>query len=262
MRNVNHLVLFLVALGLVGGCVAQQPATSQVPEFSVEQEPVKEGVTQQPATSQVAESSVEQHPAEDEVAQRPAEEEGPSQAHGFEEETLPKETDAERAARQKQEAWTRLMQKLRKSWDEIEEVEWYHYLRTPMPGEKGNIHAYIGKKKDLVWLRFRMVYTGSDWLFVQSVVFKVDGETYELRYGLFDDWDRDHSAGTVWEWKDIPVNAYIWTLISKIADSERTIMRYRGQQYYSDRVVDEAEKYALRTILSAYEAMGGTQPSR
>ena len=233
----NVPALFLVAATLVGGCVTKQPVTKQAPESSVEQASAKGEVAQQQAREQEA------------LQEQPVEKEATAQ-----------ETDEERIAREKEDAWTKLMQRLRMSRDEIEGIDWYHYLRTPMTGEEKNIHAYIGKKNDLVWLRFRMVYRGSDWLFVESVAFKVDEETYELHYGQFDDWNRDHGGGIVWEWKDILVNSEIWTLINKIANSQRTVMRYRGNQYYSDRVVDEAEKFALKTVLSAYETMGGTQP--
>jgi hypothetical protein len=154
-------------------------------------------------------------------------------------------------------AFAKAMRNLVKSRDEIEDIDWY----IPRIEPCREIHAYIGKKNDTVWLRFRMAYCASDWLFVHSAVFKVDGEKYELHYGILDDWERKYSS-SVQEWKDVVVDAYIWNIINKIADSEKTLMRYEGQQSSSDREISTAEKLALKDVILAYQAMGGKPPQR
>jgi flagellar biosynthesis GTPase FlhF len=164
--------------------------------------------------------------------------------------------------RLKQNALAQATAQLTKSRDEMEEVDWYHSRLSPKTNNSKNIQAYIGKKQDAVWLRFKMTYNASDWLFVQSVSFKVDGEDFELKYSFLDDWERDNSYGGIWEWKDVMVDKYIWNLITTISKSKKAMMRYKGPQYYSDRGISLEEKVALIEVISGYEAMGGKPPQR
>lgn len=168
--------------------------------------------------------------------------------------------EEERQARERERAMAQATRNLTKSTDEMREIDWFYDKSTPRTNNTRNVHAYIGKKGSNVWLRFKMSYNANDWLFVESVAFKVDGEDFSLNYGLFDDWDRDNSGGGIWEWKDVSMNRRTWDLIRKIADSEKTMMRYNGRQYYADREVSSQEKQALKNIILAYEAMGGEPP--
>jgi flagellar biosynthesis GTPase FlhF len=178
-------------------------------------------------------------------------------------ETLEKER--QRIAREREKAIEESTRNLVKSRDEMEEIDWYEDQSTHekiyTPRSK-HIYAYIGKKNDKVWLRFKMVYAAEEWLFVKSVSFKVDGENFKLTYGFLDDWERNNSSYSIWEWKDVLVDENIWNLINKIAKSEKAMMRYEGQQYYSDRDISTTEKVALRNILSAYQSMGGKPPTK
>jgi hypothetical protein len=174
--------------------------------------------------------------------------------------SLEKKREAEQKERESQRAIAAATQNLTKSTDEMREIDWLNDKSTPETNNTRNVHAYIGKKGDHVWLRFKMTYNADDWLFVESVAFKVDGEDFSLNYGLFDDWDRDNAGGGIWEWKDVNMDRRTWDLIRKIADSSKTMMRYDGRQYYSDREVTSQEKQALKNIILAYEAMGGEPP--
>ncbi len=170
------------------------------------------------------------------------------------------ETRAREAAKSKEQKVAEATRLLRKSRDEMNEIDWYNSMRSPQTDNTKNVRAYLGRRRDAMWLRFRMTYTATDWLFVQSVQFKVDGEDFRLDYGPFDDWNRDNSSGSVWEWKDVQVDDRIWRLIDKISRSRETRMRYEGHQYHSDREVSYEEKQALLEVISAYKSMGGEPP--
>lgn len=173
---------------------------------------------------------------------------------------LEKKREVERIEREKLRAIAAATQNLRQSTDEMREIDWFYDKNTPRTNNTRNVHAYIGKKDDHVWIRFKMTYNADDWLFVESVAFKVDGEDFSLNYRLFDDWERDNASGDIWEWKDVNMDRRTWNLVRKIADSDKTMMRYNGRQYYSDRDVSTEEKKALKNILLAYESMGGEPP--
>lgn len=163
-------------------------------------------------------------------------------------------------AQERERAMAQATRNLSKSTDEMKEIDWFYDKSTPRTNKTRNVRAYIGQKGSNIWLRFKMSYNADDWLFVESVDFKVDGEDFSLNYGLFEDWERDNSGYGIWEWKDVNMDGKTWDLISKIADSEKTMMRYNGLQYFSDREVSAQEKQALKNIILAYEAMGGEPP--
>jgi hypothetical protein len=175
------------------------------------------------------------------------------------------ESEKERVVREREKALGTAMGNLVKSRDEMKGVDWY-YDKTNLEYEKDAwpkyICAYIGKKNDQVWLRFKMFYGSVDWLFVKSALFKVDGENFEFTYNLFNDWERDNDGSNIKEWKDVVVDNYIWNFINKIAKSEKAMMRYEGQHKVWDRPITTEEKVALRNILLAYQAMGGKPPTK
>jgi len=149
-----------------------------------------------------------------------------------------------------------------KTTDEVNEIEWYYDKSSPRTNNAQNIQAYIGKKGRHVWLRFKMSYSARDWLFVESAIFKVDEMTCTVPEVSTDRWEGDHQGGKIWEWKDMKVDDRTWQLIRKIAESDKTLLRYKGRQYSMDREITESEKQALRNIILSYEAMGGTPPNR
>jgi len=147
-----------------------------------------------------------------------------------------------------------------KNTDEVKDIEWFYDRSSPRVSDVNNIQAYIGRQHGNVWLRLRMSYTGPNWLFVESVTFKVDGRTHTIAEKRHRRWEGDHARGKIWEWKDTQADYMTWDLIRQIANSKKTIMRYQGRQYKYDREITAAEKQALNNILLAYEAMGGKPP--
>ncbi|EDY82586.1 hypothetical protein VDG1235_3904 [Verrucomicrobiia bacterium DG1235] len=170
--------------------------------------------------------------------------------------------EEERLANERKIALAAATKNLKSSVDEIKEIEFFKDRSSPDTNAVKNIHAYIGKKGNQVWLRFKMSYNSDDWLFVESATFKVDGELVTLKYNFFDDWERDNGYGGIWEWKDVSVDREIWNLINQISDSDDTMMRYGGRQYHHDRKVSSREKAALKNVILAYEAMGGVPPEK
>jgi hypothetical protein len=151
-------------------------------------------------------------------------------------------------------------ERLVKSTDEIRGTNVYYHPSTRRTNNQNVMYAYVGERDNVVWLRLRMSYAGPHWLFVESLLFTVDGELFVLDFKTFD-WERDQSAARLWEWVDMPVDARTWRLINRIATAKEAMMRYEGHQYYSDREVIDTEKQMLRAVISAYQRMGGKPPS-
>lgn len=166
----------------------------------------------------------------------------------------------EQIRKEHQKAMEAATKNLVKNTDEVKDIEWFHDRSSPRVNDVNNIQAYIGRQHGNVWLRFRMSYTGANWLFVESVTFKVDGRTHTIAEKRHRRWEGDHARGKIWEWKDMQADYMTWDLIRQIANSKKTIMRYQGRQYKYDREITDTEKQALNNILLAYEAMGGKPP--
>jgi hypothetical protein len=102
----------------------------------------------------------------------------------------------------------------------------------------------------------KIQYFGSDWLFIESYFFNIDGETYEISpdYG---DIEKDNDSD-VWEWYNEPATAGNIEMIQKIIKSKKTVVRLEGTQYYKDVTITQAQKTALKNVLTVYQGLGGT----
>ena len=112
---------------------------------------------------------------------------------------------------------------------------------------------YLGVQGDYAWLRLVCDYTSDDWIFFEKITFAVDDERY---YKFFSYYDvvRDNAYGTIWEYVDIEVGEAEIELLRAIADSERTIIRFEGDDYYDDITVSSSDKQAIKQMLEILEA--------
>ena len=147
----------------------------------------------------------------------------------------------------------KLTDKLKTKTDDFEEST-YYYGNNIIPYTNTNrLLLYMGKQPDSrPWLRLRVQYAADDWLFVEGVELKIDGQRRELRgLGRF---ERDNDAGQIWEWSDTKPSEYNLGVLSEVANSKKTTIRYNGSQYRKDRTITSSEKKALREVLAAFDA--------
>ena len=113
---------------------------------------------------------------------------------------------------------------------------------------------YIGVDNNHAWLRLICNYTSDDWVFFEKITFAVDDERYTETFNYFDV-TRDNGGGDVWEYVDINVGDSQLEMLWNIANSESTIVRFEGDDYYRDVTIPQSDKDAIREILVAYEAL-------
>lgn len=145
--------------------------------------------------------------------------------------------------------------KMKKSYDKIEKITWYHSKATRKFLNRNEFYVYLGKRSTgKPWMVMEIQYTAKDWLFIQKYTISVNGKNFIItpKYGEI---KRDHGSGEIWEWyQDINPNL---NMIKLIAKSKETIIRSHGKDYTKDRILTYREKKAIREILEAYEALGG-----
>lgn len=145
------------------------------------------------------------------------------------------------------------LKQLSKQYDEVEKISWYYPRRYNLNKWKSGIGLYIGGKGNYHWLRLKLKYAASDWLFVKRVKINIDSQNRNLDCGEF---ERDHSS-VIWEWCDKSPSELDLLLIKDIIKSKKTIIRFSGQQYRDDHIVTKAEKRALQDVLDAFEVLSG-----
>lgn len=143
-----------------------------------------------------------------------------------------------------------------KKYDDIEEITWYQDKTSPKFANRNGVYLYFGDKKEAVpWLRFKIQYTADNWLFVENYIFKVDGSTYKYTPNEV---KHDNGSGDIWEWSDENVNKEIYTIIQAIINSKSCKIRYEGDKYHKDRDISYTEKMAIKNVLNAFVAKGGS----
>lgn len=171
-----------------------------------------------------------------------------------------KQIEKEKQSKSQAEAKKRtdMLTQLRKEYDQVEEVSWYYDKSTPRHIDNNNLLVYIGEKKDLgIWLRLKIRFAANDWLFIDKYTIKVDDKIYEIDPD-YNEIKRDNGYGGVWEWYDIMVNEKELEIIKAIISSNKTILRYEGENRINDRTISKQEKAALRNVLNIYKAIGGS----
>ena len=96
--------------------------------------------------------------------------------------------------------------------------------------------------------------SADDWLFFEKITFAVDEERY-YKYFSYYDVVRDNEYGDIWETGDIEVGESELEILRAIADSEKTIVRFEGDEYYDDIVISASDKQAIKEMLQIYEAL-------
>jgi hypothetical protein len=149
--------------------------------------------------------------------------------------------------------------KLNKKYDEINEVTWYRDKNSPAYVNYNGFYAYIGQSKGSnPWLRLAIQYAADDWLFIEKYIIKVDGATYTIAEESYGEIKTDNGSGGIWEWLDRQVDATEFEIIKAVANGKDVKIRFSGKDYYKDKTITNQQKLALKNILDAYEALGGT----
>ena len=144
--------------------------------------------------------------------------------------------------------------------DKVENVSWYMHKNMPYYIDtRCYIIPYLGIRGDNAWICIRYNYTGDDWVFWENLSIVADGKKYTKTFSYYNI-VRDNESGYVWEYYDEPldINASMDTreieMLSAIANSEETIIRFQGDDYAYDYTVTAADKNMIKDALAIYSA--------
>lgn len=149
------------------------------------------------------------------------------------------------------------LRNLRTDYDKVQKLTWYQHKNQPQYVDLCcYIYPYIGRMDDgYTWLRVAVNYTDAQtdagWIFFKKIIFSVDGNNTTKVFNYYDIL-RDNDT-EVWETADFEPTSSEIRLLRSIANSEETIIRFEGDEYYEDHIVTQKEKAAILDVLTAYD---------
>ena len=178
-------------------------------------------------------------------------------------------TPEERA--EKEKTLQSKLTELKISTDTFNNVDFYYPKAMPTNGtnfiinERTLVLPFIKGVDNTYALLAKINYMSDDWLFIKSFEVNVDGNiifdssdyTNDLRF------DKDNSDGYIYEtYQHIVAKSYdstvdeVWlSMLRKIANSQKSTIRFYGTQYYDDFVVSEKDKQSIKTILDTWDLL-------
>ena len=150
----------------------------------------------------------------------------------------------------------KLSKKFRVETDDFSEYDWVYHTSSPKYTNANGIFLYFQKDKDghATNMRFRIQYESDEWLFIDNIIFNIDGEL-ETFYPYHMDTDCGY-GGRIWEWCDESASANK-SLVEKIANAEKVKVKFNGSQYYDTRSMTSSELKAFKEAYDYYLACGG-----
>jgi tetratricopeptide (TPR) repeat protein len=152
---------------------------------------------------------------------------------------------------------------LKSEYDEVQGITWYYHkneypIIREFPVITG-LYLYIGKEDKydytIPFIRFVTRYYGDSWVFYEKVIFRIDDEIYTFQVEP----KRSNGNGKVWEWEDVAFDNQKYQLVKQIINSEDdVIMRFQGDEYYTDIRLTDSSKRELQEMLYAFEGLGGS----
>lgn len=142
-------------------------------------------------------------------------------------------------------------------YDEVENLTYYFdssntsFAGLSHPAFFSPIFLFMTKEGTNKKLIIRISYFGNSWVFYDSIIFNIDGEKYEISTAELGEPTREVADIGVWESSVLLYNRYE-TLINKIINSQKTIMRLSGDKFV-DIVITEEQKQAMQRILDYYK---------
>nr|DAG05573.1 MAG TPA: hypothetical protein [Siphoviridae sp. ctNHj22] len=145
--------------------------------------------------------------------------------------------------------------KLKTKKDEVEGITWYEPSCYPKySNSRCFVLPYIGERDGHYWLCCKVDYANSNWVFFTSIVINIDGEKRDTIEFDYSDVTRDAVVGgNLYEVADFVPGGTRLTLLSDIANSKKTIIRFQGSDYCYDFEVPEKDKQGIKDVLAAWD---------
>jgi len=146
------------------------------------------------------------------------------------------------------------LSELVKSSDSFSGTNWYKPRTAKRDVIKSHCYAYLAQgSSGNVTPRLRLQTTGDSWLFAERADINIEGQTYNI-IGVQDEWKRDNSGYSTWEWVDRPIEDRDKDWINALGEGTYVI-RFTGRQYRRDFTFSKQAVNDFKAVLMAKEAL-------
>lgn len=145
--------------------------------------------------------------------------------------------------------------------DEFTNKAWVMPKDAPKYRNSNGVYCYFATENGKPVKNFRFVYQyyASDWLFIRSMIFNIDGENITIIPKMETDCG---DGGWIWEWCDESVNysssGINEEFIKKISNASSVKVKMNGRQYYNIRELTEEQIQSIKNAYEYYLALGGS----
>jgi hypothetical protein len=140
--------------------------------------------------------------------------------------------------------------------DEFSDVKWVEPKTRPKYTNQNGYCMYFAIENGVADNpRFLIQYESDDWLFIQYIIFNVDGENITFTPKNMD--TDCGNGGRIWEWCDESA-MNLESLIKKIAYAKSVKLKLVGKQYYDTKTMSIKQIQHFKYSYEYYKAMGGT----
>nr|WP_315028041.1 hypothetical protein [uncultured Chryseobacterium sp.] len=138
--------------------------------------------------------------------------------------------------------------------DKFENVTWIEPKSKPKYQNQNAFYCYFSKESDKVGnFRFVGQYAASDWLFINEVIFNIDGVNYTY---LPKKMEHDNKS-SIWEWFDDNINKNRLPLIIAISNAKSVGVKWKGKQYSREVEMKQTDIKSIKQTLEYYQSLGG-----
>ena len=155
----------------------------------------------------------------------------------------------------KEQARQQALSRLKKETDTVENRTWYYPSSYPKYiNTRSFVLPYLGEVDGQLYMRLKFDYVGDDWVFFDQVIINIDGDVVDTIDFGYTDVERDTALyGHLYECADIAPTDRQIGFLRKIADSQKTVIRFKGNYAY-DLTVSEKDKQGIKDILAVYDS--------
>jgi len=139
--------------------------------------------------------------------------------------------------------------------DEFSDTKWVEPKTRPKYTNENGYCMYFSVENGVATNpRFLIQYEADDWLFIQYMIFNIDGENITFTPS---EMETDcGNGGRIWEWCDeSAIN--IESLIKKIAHAKSVKIKFVGKQYNDVKTMSSKQILYFKYSYEYYKAMGG-----
>ncbi len=140
--------------------------------------------------------------------------------------------------------------------DEFSNIKWVEPKTRPRYTNQNGYCMYFSVENGVANNpRFLIQYEADDWLFIQNMIFNIDGENITFTPEKM---ERDNgNGGRIWEWFDeYAIN--LESLIRKISYAKSVKIKMVGRQYYDVKTMSSKQIKYFKYSYEYYKALGGT----